>query len=54
MSAGRLLAGVLLAVLVAVPFVPMHGMKQYMLHVLIQIFIWSFIDRKSTRLNSSH
>lgn len=43
MSAGRLLAGVLLAVLVAVPFVPMHGMKQYMLHVLIQIFIWSFI-----------
>ena len=43
MSAGRLIGGVLLAVMVAVPFVPMHGMRQYVLHVLIQIFIWSFI-----------
>ena len=43
MSAGRLVGGVLLAVMVAVPFVPMHGMRQYVLHVLIQIFIWSFI-----------
>ncbi len=43
MSAGRLVGGVLLAVMVAVPFVPMHGMRQYALHVLIQIFIWSFI-----------
>jgi len=42
-SAGRLIGGVLLAVMVAVPFVPMHGMRQYVLHVLIQIFIWSFI-----------
>jgi len=42
-SAGRLTVGALLAVLVAVPFVPMHGMKQYVLHVLIQIFVWSFI-----------
>ena len=43
MSAGRLVGGMLLAVMVAVPFVPMHGMRQYVLHVLIQIFIWSFI-----------
>lgn len=35
-----------LAVLVAIallPFVPMGGMRQYVLHVVIQIFIWSFI-----------
>jgi branched-chain amino acid transport system permease protein len=25
------------------PFVPMGGMRQYVLHVIIQIFIWSFI-----------
>src|SRR5207237_6628877 len=43
MSAGRLVGGMLLAVMVAVPFLPMHGMRQYVLHVLIQIFIWSFI-----------
>ena len=43
MSGGRVLVGVLLAILLAVPFVPMGGMQQYMLHVLIQIFIWSFI-----------
>ena len=43
MSAGRLAFGVLLAILLVVPFVPMGGMRQYMLHVLIQIFIWSFI-----------
>jgi branched-chain amino acid transport system permease protein len=35
-----LLAGVLLA---AAPFLPMGGMRQYILHVVIQIFIWSFI-----------
>ena len=43
MSAGRLLVGGLLAVLLVVPFVPMGGMRQYVLHVLIQIFIWAFI-----------
>jgi len=35
-----------IAVLVAIallPFVPMGGMRQYVLHVVIQIFIWSFI-----------
>jgi branched-chain amino acid transport system permease protein len=35
------LAAVLL--LLAAPFIPMGGMRQYMLHVIIQIFIWSFI-----------
>jgi branched-chain amino acid transport system permease protein len=41
--AGRIALGVLVAALAAVPFVPMHGMKQYVLHVMIQMFIWSFI-----------
>ena len=43
MSGGRVLLGALLVALLVVPFVPMGGMQQYMLHVLIQIFIWSFI-----------
>src|SRR5205814_3519925 len=34
---------VLLVALMFVPFVPMGGMRQYVLHVVIQIFIWSFI-----------
>lgn len=33
----------LLVAVAALPFVPMRGMRQYLLHVLIQIFIWSFI-----------
>ena len=45
MSRGRLLAGALLALLLAAPFVPMGGMRQYALHVAIQIFIWSFIGQ---------
>ncbi len=32
-----------LAVLLVAPFLPMGGMRQYVLHVVIQIFIWSFI-----------
>jgi branched-chain amino acid transport system permease protein len=40
---GRGVAGLLLAVLALAPFVPMGGMRQYVLHVMIQIFIWSFI-----------
>jgi branched-chain amino acid transport system permease protein len=40
---GRGAAGLLLAVLALAPFVPMGGMRQYVLHVMIQIFIWSFI-----------
>ena len=39
----RLLGGVLLAALIVAPFVPMGGMRQYLFHVNIQIFIWSFI-----------
>jgi branched-chain amino acid transport system permease protein len=39
----RAAGGILLLVLVAVPFVPIGGMQQYVLHVVIQILIWSFI-----------
>ncbi len=45
MSRGRLLAAALLALLVVAPFIPMAGMRQYVLHVVIQIFIWSFIGQ---------
>jgi branched-chain amino acid transport system permease protein len=34
---------VLLAALAAAPFVPMAGLREYTIHVLVQIFIWSFI-----------
>jgi len=39
----RARAVVLLGLLAIVPLVPMGGLRQYVLHVLIQIFIWSFI-----------
>jgi branched-chain amino acid transport system permease protein len=42
---GRLLAGALFALLLALPFVPMGVMSQYVLHVAIQIFVWSFIGQ---------
>src|SRR6266567_3752211 len=42
---GRLLAGAVLAFLLALPFVPMGGTRQYVLHVVIQIFLWSFIGQ---------
>jgi branched-chain amino acid transport system permease protein len=45
MSRGSLVGGGLLAVFVAAPFVPMGGMRQYVLHVAIQIFIWAFIGQ---------
>ncbi|MDP2701595.1 MAG: branched-chain amino acid ABC transporter permease, partial [Candidatus Rokubacteria bacterium] len=45
MSRGRLFAGAVLGVLVVAPFVPMGGVQQYVLHVVIQIFIWSFIGQ---------
>lgn len=45
MSPARVVgAGLLLALAVA-PWVPMGGMRQYVLHVVIQIFIWSFIGQ---------
>jgi len=34
---------VALGLLTVVPFVPMGGLRQYVLHVMIQVFIWSFI-----------
>jgi branched-chain amino acid transport system permease protein len=40
---GRVAAAALLGLLVVAPFVPLGGMRQYVLHVVIQIFIWSFI-----------
>jgi branched-chain amino acid transport system permease protein len=43
MRGGRLLGPAAVAALVAAPFAPMGGMRQYVLHVAIQIFIWSFI-----------
>ena len=39
----RLTAAAVLAIIAAAPFLPMGGMRQYALHVLVQIFIWSFI-----------
>jgi len=40
---GRAAAVAVLLALVVAPFVPMGGMRQYTIHVLVQIFIWSFI-----------
>jgi branched-chain amino acid transport system permease protein len=40
---GRVLGIVLLGMLVLLPAFPLGGMHQYVLHVLIQIFIWAFI-----------
>ncbi|HET8576178.1 MAG TPA: branched-chain amino acid ABC transporter permease [Methylomirabilota bacterium] len=42
---GRWMAAVLLALIALGPFIPMGGMRQYVLHVVIQIFIWSFIGQ---------
>jgi branched-chain amino acid transport system permease protein len=42
-SVARLLAGVLLALLAAMPFLPLGGMRDYVVHVMVQILIWSFI-----------
>lgn len=44
MSVGRVLAAVLLAGLVVAPFTPAFG-TPYLLHVAIQIFIWTFIGQ---------
>ena len=41
----RLVAWALLGVIAVAPFLPMGGMRQYALHVLVQIFIWSFIGQ---------
>jgi len=42
-SPGRAIGLALVVLLLVAPFVPMGGMRQYVFHVVIQIFIWSFI-----------
>jgi branched-chain amino acid transport system permease protein len=41
-KAGALPIGLLVA-LAALPWLPLGGMRQYTIHVIVQIFIWSFI-----------
>ena len=43
MSPGRAVGLALVVLLLVAPFAPMGGMRQYVFHVVIQIFIWSFI-----------
>ena len=43
MTVGRALGAGLLAALVLQPLIPLGGYRQYVLHVTIQVFIWSFI-----------
>jgi branched-chain amino acid transport system permease protein len=43
MTVTRLLPRLLLALLAMVPFIPMGGMREYVLHVFIQILIWAFL-----------
>ena len=45
MSPARLAGGALLALLAVAPFLPMGGMRDYALHVMVQILIWSFIGQ---------
>jgi branched-chain amino acid transport system permease protein len=39
----RAVGAVLVALLVAAPFLPLGASREYTIHVLVQIFIWSFI-----------
>jgi branched-chain amino acid transport system permease protein len=41
--AARVLGVVVLAALLVGPFIPLGVMREYTIHVLVQIFIWSFI-----------
>jgi branched-chain amino acid transport system permease protein len=41
----RAVAALLLALVALGPFLPMGGMHQYVIHVMIQVFIWSFIGQ---------
>jgi len=43
MSWARLLGGLVVAFLAVEPFLPLGRMREYLVHVLVQIFIWSFI-----------
>ena len=42
-SVRRVLGGAFLALIAVAPFIPLGAGQQYVLHVLVQIFIWSFI-----------
>jgi branched-chain amino acid transport system permease protein len=41
----RLVAAVVAVFLALIPVIPLGGMREYTLHVVIQIFIWSFIGQ---------
>jgi branched-chain amino acid transport system permease protein len=43
MSWGRLFGGLVVACLAVEPFLPLGRMREYLVHVIVQIFIWSFI-----------
>ena len=45
MSWGRLLGGLVIAFLAVEPFLPLGRMREYLVHVIVQIFIWSFIGQ---------
>ena len=43
MTLARGAGAVLLALLLLEPWLPLRDVRQYLLHVLIQIFVWAFI-----------
>ena len=43
MTVARAASGLVVAVLLAAPFLPLGVTREYTIHVLVQIFIWSFI-----------
>ena len=45
MNPTRLVTAVVAVLLALVPVIPLGGMREYTLHVVIQIFIWSFIGQ---------
>ena len=42
-SRGRIVGGLFLAVLLAGPFLPLGVTREYIIHVAVQVLIWSFI-----------
>jgi branched-chain amino acid transport system permease protein len=45
MSGARPVALIFLALLFALPWVPLGGMREYVVFVMVQVFIWSFIGQ---------
>ncbi len=45
MTGARGLAGIALALLAVLPWMPMGGMREYVVFVMVQILIWSFIGQ---------